>query len=60
MLGMNPEYKFCLVGTDKDGSHVLVSKDGKNYSLALSVKIGNEEYSRNVILELYRRVFYNG
>lgn len=56
---MNPAYKFCLVGTDKDGKHVVVSKDGKSYSLAVAVKIGNEKYSRNVILELYRRVFYN-
>lgn len=56
---MNPAYKFCLVGTDKDGSYILVSKDGKGYSLAVAVKIGKKEYSRDTLLELYRRV-YNG
>lgn len=57
---MNPEYHFCAIGANKDGKHVVVSKDGKSYSLAVAVKIGNAEYGRNVLLELYRKVFYNG
>lgn len=57
MPDMNPEYKYCIIGTNEDGQNVYVSKDGKSYNFAVSVKIGNEEYSRNVILELYRRVY---
>lgn len=54
---MNPEYRFCAIGTNEDGKHVVVSKDGKSYSLAVAVRIGKKEYSRDILLELYRRVY---
>ena len=49
MPEMNEEYKCCIIS---DGN-IHVSKDGRVYSLGVSVKIGEEEISRETLLRIF-------